>query len=339
MTDPRITFGIIVLNGEPFTRYTLEALYPFAHEIIVVEGAAYAARGIARSDGHSRDGTLEVLREFKARHDADNKITIVTAEDEGYPDGFWPGEKDEQSRAYAKRATGEYLWQIDIDEFYRPDDMKYICHKLKSDKNISTVTFKQITFWGSTGYAVDGWYLRRGASRYHRLFKWGPGYSYVTHRPPTVHDERGVDLREIAWLRSEELERDGIFLYHYSLLFPKQVKEKCDYYESAPWAKRARARHWAENAYLALNEPFRVHNVYDLPSWLDRYVGPHPPIVLRMMDDLRVSNPGLLRDCTDVEHLLSRAWYNVGKRIIRALDPFDAFGRRVVRRVRSWLKH
>ena len=48
-------------------------------------------------------------------------MTLVTAEDEGHPDGFWPGEKDEQSRAYASRATGDYLWQVDVDEFYRPE--------------------------------------------------------------------------------------------------------------------------------------------------------------------------------------------------------------------------
>ena len=40
---PRITFGIIVLNGEPFVRYNLRSLYHFAHEIIVVEGAVQAA--------------------------------------------------------------------------------------------------------------------------------------------------------------------------------------------------------------------------------------------------------------------------------------------------------
>ena len=38
MVFPRISFGIIVLNGEPFTRYNLRALYPFAHQIIVAEG-------------------------------------------------------------------------------------------------------------------------------------------------------------------------------------------------------------------------------------------------------------------------------------------------------------
>ena len=113
-----ITFGIIVLNGEPFTRYCIRALYPHAHEIIIAEGACEGARNIATADGHSRDGTLELLRRIKRLEDPENKITIVTAEDEGHTDGFWPGEKHEQCRAFAKRATGNYLWQVDIDEFY-----------------------------------------------------------------------------------------------------------------------------------------------------------------------------------------------------------------------------
>jgi hypothetical protein len=37
---PLISFGMIVLNGEPFLRYNLRVLYPFAHQIIVVEGPA-----------------------------------------------------------------------------------------------------------------------------------------------------------------------------------------------------------------------------------------------------------------------------------------------------------
>ncbi|MFC1960142.1 hypothetical protein ACFLYO_05490 [Chloroflexota bacterium] len=34
---PRISFGMIVLNGLPFVSYNLRALYPFAHRIIAVE--------------------------------------------------------------------------------------------------------------------------------------------------------------------------------------------------------------------------------------------------------------------------------------------------------------
>ena len=107
---PRITFGIIVLNGQPFTRYCLRALYPFAHEIIVVEGACKAAAGMATAEGHSSDGTLETLYRFKDEEDPEDKVEIITGE------GFW-SEKDEQSQAYTKRATGDYLWQVDIDEF------------------------------------------------------------------------------------------------------------------------------------------------------------------------------------------------------------------------------
>src|SRR3546814_19343546 len=71
--SPRITFGMIVLNGEPFLRYNLRSLYPYAHQIIVAEGAAPGARNIATPQGHSRDGTLEVLRRFKQEEDPEDK--------------------------------------------------------------------------------------------------------------------------------------------------------------------------------------------------------------------------------------------------------------------------
>ena len=87
---PRITFGIIVLNGEPFIQYNLRTIYTYAHQIIVVEGATEGAAEISTSDGHSTDSTLETLRYFKSHEDPEDKIIFVTAETEGYPDGFWP---------------------------------------------------------------------------------------------------------------------------------------------------------------------------------------------------------------------------------------------------------
>ena len=129
---PKVTFGIIVLNGEPFTKYCLRSLYRFAHEIIVVEGASQRASCISTPDGHSRDDTLESLHKFKEQEDPENKLRIVTR------DGFW-SEKDEQSQAYAEMAGGDYLWQVDIDEFYMPEDMDYILRMLKSIPEISGV--------------------------------------------------------------------------------------------------------------------------------------------------------------------------------------------------------
>jgi hypothetical protein len=335
---PRITFGIIVLNGEPFTRYALRSLYPFAHQIIVAEGAAPAARNIATPDGHSRDGTLETLNRFKAEEDPDDRVTILTAEDEGHPAGFWPGEKDEQSRAYARRATGDYLWQVDIDEFYRSEDMQTILATLSADPSISGMTFKQTTFWGGLDYVVDGWYLRRGATYYHRLFKWGPGYTYASHRPPTVIDASGFDLRQGHWLSGETTARRGIRLYHYSLLLPKQVLEKCDYYSNAAWADRSRALQWARETFLMLRQPFRVHNVYDHPSWLERYQGPHPAQIIEMVNDLRVGEGDIkLRGTEDIERLLRSPRYQIGRALVRGLEPWERHWRNLRTRLRARL--
>jgi hypothetical protein len=318
---PRVTFGVIVLNGEPFTRYCLRALYPFAHQIIAVEGAVPAAAGIASPDGHSTDGTLDSLHAFKRSEDPEDRLLIVTAEDSGHPDGFWPGEKHEQSRAYAQRATGDYLWQVDIDEFYRPDDMQTILAALSRDPEITALSFRQISFWGAFDYFSDGWYLRRDEKFFHRVFRWGPGYRYVTHRPPTVHDPDGRDVRTQKWLDGDALARRGIYLYHYSLVFPKQVREKCAYYQRADWTARTRAADWAENGYMRLTNPLRVHNVYNHPSWLERFRGRHPGQVEAMRRDIATGRLRIeLRPTDDVERLLRSPVYSSARLAMKLLE-------------------
>ena len=307
---------MIVLNGEPFTLYALRALYPYAHEIIVVEGAAPGAANIATADGHSLDGTLDSLRAFKANEDPDGKLIIVTR------DGFW-SEKDEMSQAYAARATGDYLWQVDVDEFYHPQDLEAICKLLNEQPSITAVSFESIFFWAAPVYRVDSWYLRRGQAEFHRLFKWGEGYSYVTHRPPTVTDARGRDLREQHWIRADELSARGIHLYHYSLLLPKQVREKTEYYSRAEWAKRQGAVAWADEAYFALRRPHHAHNVYEYPGCLYRFTGAHPPQVVMMWRD--ISEPGSgheIRATGDIEALLNSPIYQITRfAIMRANMP------------------
>lgn len=317
-----ITFGIIVLNGEPFTRYCLRAIYPFAHEIIVVEGACEKAAAIATPDGHSTDGTLKTLYRFKAEEDSENKVQIVVR------NGFW-SEKDEQSQAYAERATGDYLWQVDIDEFHKPENMETILKMLRNDPQITAVSFKQITFWGGFDYITDGWYLQSGAEIYHRVFRWGPGYRYITHRPPTVHDPQGRDLRQLKWLNGYELAKRSILLYHYSLVFPKQVVDKCSYYSNADWAAHARsASGWVRDNYLRLRNPFRVHNVYTYPSWLRRFRGSHPPAIRELIADIKTGKVEVeLRPTDDVEKLLRSRYYQLRCNILRVLQPIDSWWR------------
>jgi hypothetical protein len=321
---PRITFGIIVLNGEPFVKYNLRALYPFAHEIIVVEGGHENARSVCTPDGHSIDDTLETLRKFKKEEDPEDKVQIVTR------DGFWPT-KDElgrdrtpQSRAYAERATGDYLWQVDIDEFYQPEDIVKIIGLLENDRSITTISFQQITFWGGLDYLADSWALRRNKGGWHRIFKWGSGYRYLTHEPPTVLDKTGRDLKSIHWVDGKKMRTKGIFMYHYSLLFPWQVEQKARIYQDEKPEVCGEMLDWAAKNYFKLNNPFRVHNLYRFPSWLERFKGVHPPEIERMMTDVYAGRLGMeLRRKDDIEAMISTWWYPLGRIFYKTLDYLD----------------
>jgi hypothetical protein len=328
---PRVTFGIIVLNGEPFTRYCLRSIYPYAHQIIVVEGGHEGARSVTTADGHSVDGTLEALYRFKEEEDPLDKLEIVVR------DGHWP-QKDElglnrthQSRAYADRATGDYLWQIDIDEFYRDEDMVRVLELLRG-KDVGMISFRQRTFWASPDYEVDCWALHRGLDVVNRVFRWGPGYRYVTHEPPMIVDARGRDVREGRWLRPDASKLDGIYMYHYSLLFPWQVRQKTQVYSGEKPDDCAGILDWAEHAYFKLDRPYRVHNLYESPSWLQRYYGGHPAEVYDMMDDLVAGIvPTELRPVDDVERLLASPSYRCGRAVLKAMEPVD----RLVHQVRA----
>lgn len=326
---PRITFGIIVLNGEPFTRYCLRSLYPFAYEIIVVEGGHEDAKSVCTPDGHSVDGTLETLYKFKKEEDPENKLTIVTR------DGFWP-KKDElgrdrtpQSRAYAERAKGDYLWQIDIDEFYRAEDMHKILKMLQKDPSITAVTFPTINFWGDIIFKINGWNLMRGKIYFHRLFKWGEGYRYLTHEPPTILNTIGTDLRKINWIKGSKLRRKGIFMFHYSHLFPWQVKQKTMVYKDEKPDGCADIIEWAQNNYFKISNPFNIERHYWLPSWLERYSGEHPTEAINMMNDIRsgvISNIEL-RNNIDAEAILSDRNYQHKVAFMKIKNYWDYYSK------------
>lgn len=312
---PTISFGIIVLNGEPFIRYCLRSLYPFAHEILVVEGATESAKSISTLGGHSIDSTLSSIKKFIEEEDPEKKITLITKE------GFWK-EKKEQSQAYAQKASGDYLWQVDVDEFYKKEDMRCIIQMLEKDPSITAVSFITRSFWGGIQYTSDSPYI----GNFHRLFKWGPGYAYTNHRPPTVENESRINLRSIEWIPGETLAKKNIYLYHYSLLFPKQVHEKSAYYRDVTWGDWKHMKEWEVNNYVNLEHPFRVHNTYNTVSWLDRYKGTHPEEIDRMMNDIKEEKISTkLRPTADIEHLLQSRSYQVRRFMIKTFYTLVRF--------------
>lgn len=314
MPDVRVTFGIIVLNGLPFLKYNLESLYPFAYEIIVVEGACRSAADAARPDGHSEDGTWELLQEIAASRDPKHKLKLVAATDEGLADGFWE-EKGQMSQAYAKRATGNYLWQIDTDEFYMPEDMSDIIQLLNRKPEISAVSFYCSYFWGGVDYCMDGFSFRTSDYVVHRIFDWAPGYKYVSHRPPTVINIMGKDLRSLEWLTVENTLAMGIRMYHYDMILPKQAANKSKYYSKVTWhsLESQRILEWKTMIFDKLEKPFHIYTIYSHMSWLERYKGVHPPCIRQMVEDIQSGKwPGCeLRRTDDIEKMLNSYWFRL----------------------------
>jgi glycosyltransferase involved in cell wall biosynthesis len=304
---PRITFGIIVLNGEPFVRCNLRSLYSFAHEIIVVEGGSPNAAADTTEDGHSVDGSLETLLRFKAEEDPEDKMQIITRET------FWT-EKDEQSKAYTERATGDYIWQVDVDEFYHPEDIEKILKMLASNPSISGVSFYWQNFWGGFDYLVDGWRYRSNVKKMNgnrRIFKWGKGFKYVSHRPPTVVDNHDRDLCTLAWVGPEETAKMGIFCFHYGMVFPKHARQKVNYYKRLVESCKD-MEEWYYDTYIELKFPFRVLHCSKAPSWLHPFKGTHPPEIQQLIEDCTQGKLNIeQRRCDDIEQLLSSRRYQI----------------------------
>ncbi|MEX1248243.1 MAG: hypothetical protein WEA61_07135 [Anaerolineales bacterium] len=286
-----------------------------------MEGATRAAKSLATSDGHSTDGTREMLAEFGTRHDPGKKLRVITAADEGFVDGFWP-EKDEMSQAYAKRISGQWLWQVDSDEFYMNDDMQAVLNILDREDEIATISFPYHEFFGGFHSLITGqWHLYEHRL-FHRVFRWDPGYRYLAHRPPTVLDTYGVDLREKHWISSPKNRDRPILLFHYSYVFPKQAQQKVGYYSHVDWTSAFRRnKHWFEESYQRLRRPmFLGEKGWPNLQWLEPYRGEHPEAIIALQRDLAVGKLNEpMRAAGDIERLMKSPLYLVQQIIARRL--------------------
>jgi hypothetical protein len=315
----RISFGIIALNAMPFLEYNIRALYPIAHEIIVSEGAVRAARSLAAADGHSTDGTLEMLRRFQEQHDPDGKLRVLSAAEEGYSDGFWP-EKTEMSRAYARHISGDWLWQVDSDEFYLQEDLAEIALQLDTDKEIDTISFPYTEFFGGFESTITGVWHKYHQPLCHRVFRWGPGYEYKSHRPPTVLDSAGRDLRNGKWISAPLNGARPIVMYHYSYVFPKQAEQKVGYYSSVEWTTAFRENErWYQDSYLKLKRPmFLGEKGWPQLQWLERFRGSHPKVIQELQKAIA---SGVVREESrqgeDIRRLLASPFYGAQRLLAR----------------------
>ena len=229
-------------------------------------------------------------------------------------------------QAFAKRATGNYLWQVDSDEFYREEDMPAILDLLA--KGAGQIVFPQHSFWGGLDCTTNGFRLAefdlKGAEP--DCLRGETGFRYAEHRPPTVVDDRGDNVRGRGDWTSRRMAARRIYRYHYCLVFPSQVFSKVTYYSVASQHKVAQhggfvptILSWHEMNFKQITRPLRMDNMPNL-GWIRPFKGQHPQQALRMMADIgagRLAHE--LRHVDDIEHLMRSRAYRLITRVLDAM--------------------
>lgn len=281
----KITFGMIVLNGNQVLEESLSSVYPYAHQILIAEGPVkyWQEQGISTST----DGTNEILSSFP---DPEGKIKIVHSQYQ---------EKDDQCNTYMQflKSDADYIWNLDCDEVFKPQDIETVLDLLEKEKYTS-VGFKSLSFYGGFERYLTGFEER---AEFMRIRKVYPGSYWQTHRPPTIAHkidnpwpEKHLDFNVLS-------EGYGVRMYHYSYVFPDQVYNKLKYYKEflskdnciddyfrkiyLPWVTGDfNTKMEIEHKYSGVHE-FQPH--YRGPCFTNDFSKEHPKIIENNINDLK----------------------------------------------------
>lgn len=280
----KLTFGIIVLNGDFFLKQVLESIYPYAHRICIAEGPVkyWRDKGVMMST----DDTLNIIRNFP------DPKGIIKLTSRGYI------EKHDQCQAWFQDVPQDtdYVFCVDSDEVHKPEHIERLIQYLE-EKQPSSVGFKSDSFYGGFDRIIGG--FERDHS-FKRVLKHIPGCYYRTHRQPTLATKNG-DIAGRDILGNQLYEETGITMAHYSYVSPKGVYEKLQYYEDAiiskgncipnyfndvwlKWVNRPDLRQQIEDKWKGVQEfkPESRGEAYTIP-----FEGTHPQIILRDMVELK----------------------------------------------------
>ncbi len=269
----KITFGMIVFNAEStlpkgMLKACIENVYDIAHEIIIVEGATRAVThyfdgdtSSFTNDGKSTDNTIEIIKSIA---DPKNKIKLIESK------GFWNG-KTEMCNEWAKIATGDYIWQLDSDEFFHQDEMIKIQKYLEINTPYA-VYFNAYHFFGGIDYYIDEKsYPEWGSGPWFRVFKNLPGKSYWKSHEHPIYVCDGIICNDALILNQTESTKLGIKMYHYSYVTYEQIKFKTLFYRN--------------NVYPEAWNKFTENKIYKpLGSKAYKFDGEHPLIIKKLFN-------------------------------------------------------
>jgi len=267
---------MVVWQSDYFLEPCLKSISPYG-QIVVTEGPVsfWTKRGM----GTSTDKTNGILRKLVG-----NKSVIH---------GVW-SEKDEMMRAaeHLIPADTDFVWMVDSDEIYKAEMVERVIAALDTGM-YDSIEFTPFSFFGGFSRYMTG-FEEHPPFGWHRIQRWYPGATWETHRPPTVVAPDGKPWREhrhVGAIQSESL--FGRY-FHYSYVFPSQIKAKTEYYankRTIPDYFNQVYRPWVLGERKTIEDQFE--GVHD---WLPeirgacrtrKFIGSHPEEIQRVLPQLR----------------------------------------------------
>jgi len=241
-TSLPVHFFTIVLNGEPFIRYHLDAFrdLPFPWHWHVIEGIASLAHDTAWSvilggkiddslhrQGRSNDGTTEYLDEIVSLYP--QNITVYRK-----PAGaFWDGKLEMVSAPLKNLPEECLLWQIDADELWSREQFIKLRQLFISHSEKTAAWFRCHYFVGpELIISSRNTYGHNPENEWQRVWRYRKGMHWASHEPPRLQEGNGNgrDVGIINPFLHYEMEKNGLIFQHFAYVIPKQLIFKQAYY-------------------------------------------------------------------------------------------------------------
>lgn len=237
MSDLPISFFTIVLNGQPFIEYHLQAFLrlPFRWHWHVIEGVAEHHHDTAwgkkngggiypemHNNGLSNDGTTEYLSEVAKS--LPNHVTLYRKP----PGQSWDGKLEMCNAPLANINEECLLWQVDCDEIWEPWQIDEVRQMFDRDPLKHSALFRCVYFVGPDLVISNLDCYGNYSSEWLRVWRYQPGDRWTAHEPPIL-TRFGIDVGKIHPFTHAETLRSGTF-HHYAYATEKQVSTKQNYY-------------------------------------------------------------------------------------------------------------
>ncbi len=214
-----------LFNEIDFTRSAVLGLYNQMDKIIVVEGSV-GNRPLSTSDGHSTDGTLELLEKIKKEEDPENKIVVIKLKRP------WKSLEEQKSVFLDLTSPGDFLVILDADEAYHPHDIDAVRRFLDLTPHCTEVipVFKH--------YYRDWKHLAAPGPEmqptHQRIVKRMMGDRYNSH--PVITRQDGSCSYFSPWIQNTRFMLNTIFIHHAgharSTDMDSVMRDKLSYYNS-----------------------------------------------------------------------------------------------------------